>query len=169
VEIGSVDWLDPRAVALREAMNTESSAKYAARTAAFEPEQRDAVGRVLATRDNEMIETIMAFDGDESAGHAALRPVPGEGPTGQALEVKKVFVPVPYRGRGISKLLMLELEQIALARGATRLVLQTGDLQYEAVALYEGLGYRGIAPYGGYDIIPLALCFEKMLAQQGFD
>lgn len=167
MEIDSVDWLDPRAVALRDAMNTESFAKYAARTAALEPEHRDAVGRVLATHDDEMIETIMAFDGEESAGHAALRPVPGEASTGstlESLEVKKVFVPVPYRGRGISKLLMLELERIALARGVTRLVLQTGDLQHEAVALYEGLGYRSIPPYGGYDIIPFALCFEKMLA-----
>lgn len=162
--VHAVDWRDPRAVALRDEMNTESFAKYAARTAALEPEHRDAVGRVLATHDDEMIETIMAFDGDEPAGHAALRPVPGDVATGQALEVKKVFVTVPYRGRGISKLLMLELERIALARGAARLVLQTGDLQHEAVALYEGLGYHSIQPYGGYDIIPFALCFEKLLA-----
>ncbi|MCU1409889.1 MAG: family N-acetyltransferase [Rhodoglobus sp.] len=149
-------------MALRDAMNAETSALYAPRTAELDAEQRAAVDEVLATRDDEFVATVVAFDGDAPAGHAALRPAPGE-PEG-TLEVKKVFVPVQFRGRGVSKLLMSELEAIALGRGATRLVLQTGNLQTEAVSLYEAIGYRAIPPYGGYGVIPATLCFEKILA-----
>jgi len=59
---------------------------------------------------------------------------------------------------------MGELEQIARGRAAARLVLQTGRLQEPAIALYEGIGYRAIDPYGPYDAVPGALCFEKVLA-----
>jgi len=143
-------------------MNTETSALYGPRTAEFDDEQRAAVDAVLATRDDEFVATVVAFDGDAPAGHAALRPAPGE--PDDTLEVKKVFVPREYRGRGVSKLLMSELERIALERGVARLVLQTGNLQTEAIALYEGIGYRPIPAYGGYEVIPVALCFEKILA-----
>ena len=142
-------------------MNAETSVLYAPRAAELSLEQQAAVDEVLSTRAEDFVATVVAFDEDAPAGHAALRPAPGE-PAG-TLEVKKVFVPVPYRGRGISKLLMLDLERIALERGATRLVLQTGNLQVEAIALYEGLGYTAIPPYGGYGVIPFALCFEKVL------
>ncbi len=157
-----VDWLDPRAVALRDAMNTESFAKYARLTGALPTEQRDAVGVALATHDDEMVVTIMAFDGETPVGHAALRSAPGPESNG-GFEVKKVFVPVEARGRGISKVLMLSLEDIARERGASRLILQTGNLQHEAIALYEGLGYTGIPAFGLYGAVPYALCFEKVL------
>ncbi|CAN5236877.1 hypothetical protein BH11ACT5_BH11ACT5_09640 [soil metagenome] len=142
-------------------MNAEMSALYAPRSANFSTAQSAAVEEVLATRDDEFVATVVAFVGDSPAGHAALRPAPGE--LRGTLEVKKVFVTVPFRGRGISKQLMLELERVAVEHGADRLVLQTGNLQTEAISLYEGLGYSAIPPYGGYDVIPDALCFEKVL------
>lgn len=148
-------------MALRDAMNVETTAIYAARSSELGPDEQAAVDAVLATTADEMLATVVAFEADAPAGHAALRQAPGE-PEG-TLEVKKVFVPVPFRGRGVSKLLMLDLERIARERGATRLVLQTGYLQVEAIALYEGLGYSAIPPYGGYAVIPFGLCFEKAL------
>ena len=53
--------------------------------------------------------------------------------------------------------------QTARGRRAASLVLQTGPLQVPAIALYEDLGYVAIPPYGKYDAIPGALCFEKVL------
>ncbi len=58
-----------------------------------------------------------------------------------SLEVKRVFVAPPVRGTGVSRLLMGELERIAADRGAERLILQTGDRQPDAIALYEKIGY----------------------------
>jgi hypothetical protein len=52
----------------------------------------------------------------------------------------------------------------ARAGGAKRVILQTGDLQVEAVALYERTGYERIATYEPYvTAIPFSLCFEKRL------
>jgi GNAT superfamily N-acetyltransferase len=90
-------------------------------------------------------------------GHAALRWFE------DSLEVKRVFVDPAYRGRGISKLLMLELERIARELGATSLILQTGNLQVEAITLYEKLGFVPIERFGLYAPIPFFLCYGKTL------
>ena len=47
VEIEQVDWLDPRAVALRSAMDAETGAMYAAFTAERTPEQVAAIDDAL--------------------------------------------------------------------------------------------------------------------------
>ena len=129
--------------------------RYAEWSAALSPETAAAVWAAVSAHDEEL-DVVLALD-DEPVGHAALRPFE------DALEVKKVYVLPGARGRGISKLLMDELEAIAGERGVTRLVLQTGPLQPEAVGLYESLGYRAIEPYGGYGVIPGVRCFEKHL------
>jgi len=105
----------------------------------------------------EVMIAVGAFDGDELVGHAAVRPFEG------ALEVKRVYVRVEHRGRGISKRLMLELETIARERGVTSLILQTGNRQAEAIALYERIGYVPIDRFGAYEPILFFLCFGKSL------
>jgi len=148
--------VDPRSVALRAAMDAEMDERYAEWSAALSPETAAAVWAVVSAHDEEL-DVVLALDPDP-VGHAALRPFE------DALEVKKVYVLPEARGRGISKLLMKELEAIARERGITRLVLQTGPLQPEAVGLYESLGYAAIEPYGGYGVIPGVFCFEKRVA-----
>jgi GNAT superfamily N-acetyltransferase len=147
---------DSRSIALRAAMDLEMDERYAEWSAALSPETAAAVWAAVSTHDEEL-DVVLAID-EEPVGHAALRPFE------DALEVKKVYVSPHARGRGISKLLMEKLDAIALERGVTRLVLQTGPLQPEAVGLYESLGYAAIEPYGGYGVIPGVRCFEKHLA-----
>ena len=77
--------------------------------------------------------------------------------------MKKVFVSPTHRGRGVSKLLLAEAETIARERGVGKLVLQTGNLQIEAIRLYERFGYEAIPQFRGYDAIPGSLCFAKHL------
>ena len=103
------------------------------------------------------IATVGAFDGDELVGHAALRPFE------DALEVKRVYVRSDYRGRGISKQLMFELEAIARERDVRSLILQTGDRQAEAIALYLKIGYVSIDRFGLYEPVPFFLCYGKTL------
>ena len=157
IRIEYVDWLDPRAVQLRSAMDAETSAMYAEFSRSQSAEVRAAIDDALTVDPATIVATIIALDGDEPVGHSALRPY------GTSLEVKKVFVPDSARGRGVARLLMGELETIARGRGATSLVLQTGVLQVPAITLYEDLGYVAIPPYGKYDAIPEALCYEKVL------
>ncbi|GAA2721695.1 GNAT family N-acetyltransferase [Cellulomonas aerilata] len=84
-------------------------------------------------------------------------PGPGTG------EVKRMFVRREWRGRGLSRLVLGELEDRAREQGLNRVVLETGTLQTAAIALYERSGYVPIAPYGGYVHSPLSLCFAKDL------
>ena len=176
IRIEYVDWLDPRAVALREAMDAETSAMYAEFASGQSAEVTAAIADALTVDPAEIVTTIIAVDGEEPVGHSALRPVHLDRLDDRAslddrvalddravLEVKKVFVAESVRGRGVARLLMGELETIARGRGAASLVLQTGPLQVPAITLYEDLGYVAIPPYGKYDAIPGALCFEKVL------
>lgn len=139
-------------------MDAESFALYDDAMAALTSEQRDAMAAVFRTVADEMVETFLVHDGDVVVGHTALRTYRPE-----ALEVKKVFVPAQFRGRGISRVLMAEAERLARVRGIPTLVLQTGMLQTGAIALYEKLGYRVVAPFRGYDVIPFGVCYEKQL------
>ncbi len=52
----------------------------------------------------------------------------------------------------------------ARALGASRLVLETGDRQHEALALYERAGFARIAPFGEYVGSPLSVCMGKSLS-----
>jgi len=107
--------------------------------------------------------TVLAVGPDQRpVGHAALRRL------GSELEVKRVVVLAEARGRGLARALMAYLEGSATTGGARRLILQTGDRQPEAVALYRSLGYRPIPIYQPYtDAIPFSMCFEKLLSPAG--
>jgi GNAT superfamily N-acetyltransferase len=157
ITIKRIDYADPRAAAIRQVMDAEMGELYAGVDESFDDELRTAIGRSLAVHPEQMIATVGAFDGDRLVGHAALRPFE------DALEVKRVIVLPEYRGRGVSKFLMAELETIARERGVHRLILQTGDRQVEAIALYERLGYLPIPRFGLYEPIPFFLCYGKTL------
>ena len=85
----------------------------------------------------------------------------------EAVEVKRVYVREQARGKGISKLLMHELERWALELGFRKTVLETGSQQQEALGLYSSLGYRRIPAYPPYVDLPDSVCFEKELTISG--
>ena len=153
---------DPRAVALRDAMDAEMTVRYhrdvvepvavvEARNAALTVHPSNVLGTVLVVADD--------VDGGTPVGHALVQDRDGE------WEVKRVIVADGQRGRGIGRLLMAEVESIAREGGARRLVLQTGDRQPDAVALYEKIGFTRIPTYEPYvTTIPQSICFEKPIA-----
>ncbi|MFT4228799.1 MAG: GNAT family N-acetyltransferase [Microbacterium sp.] len=155
--IDRVAWDDPRAARLRESMDAELSPRYADRFAEFESRQ-DVSADDFAVHAETIVATVLAVDDDGvPVGHAALRRL------GDDLEVKRVFVDPAARGTGASRALMVELENIGRAAGASRLILQTGDRQPEAVALYTGIGYSPIPIFPPYTPYAFSLCFEKRL------
>jgi putative acetyltransferase len=76
-------------------------------------------------------------------------------------EVKRMFVSPAARGRRLGRLLLERIEVIAAERGATRLRLETGARQPEALALYASAGFVDIGPFGKYRPDPLSLFMEK--------
>jgi len=78
-------------------------------------------------------------------------------------ELKRMYVVPERRGRGLGRRVLVELEAEARRLGYRSLVLETGDRQQEALALYESSGYERIPCYPPYDSRALSLCFEKRL------
>lgn len=76
-------------------------------------------------------------------------------------ELKRMYVRPQYRGLGLSKVILIHLEEYARSHGITRLRLETGIYQTEAIGLYERFGFQRIKPFGGYEDDPLSIYFEK--------
>jgi len=92
---------------------------------------------------------------DASAADPSLR-------AGDA-ELKRMYVVPSARRRGLSRVMLAHLEDSARAAGRLRLVLETGDRQPEAIALYVSCGYTPIPGFGYYKDYASSLCFAKEL------
>lgn len=83
--------------------------------------------------------------------------------TDGTVEVKRMYVVPEARRRGLSRTVLAALEDRARALGATRVVLETGQMQPEAISLYKSSGYEQIEGFGHYRCAPLSLSFAKTL------
>jgi GNAT superfamily N-acetyltransferase len=153
ITVVEVAWEDPAAVTLREAMAAEMTGVYADRLS------RDGLPVGFAVSGQTAAYTGLATLDGAVAGHLALRWV------GPDLELKRLYVTTAARGHGVARALLQEAETVAWARGATRLVLQTGDRQPDAVRLYEKAGYEPIPVFPPHDRISFSLCFAKRIGR----
>jgi GNAT superfamily N-acetyltransferase len=78
-----------------------------------------------------------------------------------AAEIKRMYVVPEHRGRGLSRVVLAELERTATAAGHDVLVLETGLKQPEAIGLYTANGYVAIPGFGHYCGNELSRCFGK--------
>jgi putative acetyltransferase len=79
------------------------------------------------------------------------------------MELKRMFVPLEMRGKGIAVAVLNDLENWARELGYERCVLETGDKMIEAIGLYKKSGYAIIKRYGQYENVESSICFEKKL------
>ncbi len=79
-------------------------------------------------------------------------------------ELKRMYVSPSVRGRNLGRLLLRNLETLAVANGITRLRLEMGIKQPEALGLYRSAGFVEIEPFGSYRPDPLSLFMEKVIA-----
>ena len=159
-----IDWDDPRGVALRDALDAEMGDRYAHVGRSATPEEQAARARAFTIDPATMTAVRLAVDADGRVlGHAALRRLAIDGTV--EWELKRLITLPEARGRGVGALLVREIEAVAAAAGAERVILQTGDRQPDAIGLYRRLGYRPIpayAPYAG--AVPEALYFARRIA-----
>jgi putative acetyltransferase len=100
------------------------------------------------------------LDGTLAGCGAVKRMRDADGPYG---EIKRVFVPPDYRGRGIARALMARLEADLREHGITVALLETGISQPEALGLYRALGYAERGPFGDYPPDRYSVFMEKRL------
>jgi putative acetyltransferase len=78
-------------------------------------------------------------------------------------EVKRMFVTAAVRGGGVGIRVLAELEAWARSAGITRLVLEAGDRQADAIRFYERSGFVAIPCFGEYAEASLSRCYAKSL------
>ncbi|WP_250001795.1 GNAT family N-acetyltransferase [Actinoplanes sp. M2I2] len=78
-------------------------------------------------------------------------------------ELKRMYTARSARGRGLGRRMLATVEESARAAGCRRVILETGDRQPEAVALYESAGYVRIEDFGYYKGEEGVLSYGKAL------
>lgn len=81
----------------------------------------------------------------------------------ETVEIKRMFVQKAYRRKGISKLILQELESKAIDEGYKKAILETGINQPAATNLYYSAGYKRIDNYGQYMNRETSICMLKNL------
>ena len=99
---------------------------------------------------------VLAYEDDKALGCGAIREL-----SSGLMEVKRMFVPLKSRGKGIATKILLELEKWARELLYTKCVLETGLKQPEAIRLYKKNGYSLIPNYGQYADMGNSVCFGK--------
>ena len=82
---------------------------------------------------------------------------------GRCAEVKRMFVSPTLRRQGLARRLLGALEDSARTAGVEVLALETGMMQPEAIALYQGQGYEPTIRFGHYADSDLSRYFAKRL------
>jgi GNAT superfamily N-acetyltransferase len=88
---------------------------------------------------------LLAYVDGKPAGCVALRDL-GDG----MCEMKRMFVPETFRGRGVGRALAARIIAEGREAGYRIMRLDTSRRQSEAMRLYENAGFRRIPPY--YDL-----------------
>lgn len=101
---------------------------------------------------------VVAYLDDEPVGCGCFKPFDNE-----TVELKRMFVHPDARGKGISKLIVNDLETWARELGFTRTVLETGTKNIDAHHLYRKSGYLIIPNYGPYIDLESSICMGKNL------
>lgn len=151
VTVERADIASALARSLIEALNSELSARYPEAGACHFRLDADEVSAGRGA-------FLVAQRGETAIGCGAVRRI--EDRVG---ELKRMYVCPAERGRGVGRAILSALESTARDLGITRLVLETGVRQAQAIALYQGFGFGRIAPFGEYVESPLSICMAKDL------
>jgi putative acetyltransferase len=101
---------------------------------------------------------VAAYLGEAAVGCGAIRELdPG------TAEIQRMYVDRGYRRRQVARAILRHLENEASRLGYARLLLETGDRQAPAMALYEASGFHRVPPFGRHINDPTSVCFERHL------
>ncbi|HUM50180.1 MAG TPA: GNAT family N-acetyltransferase [Chitinophagales bacterium] len=101
---------------------------------------------------------VVAYENEVAIGCGAIKKY-----TDDTMEIKRMYVPVDQRGKGIATLILQALEKWTAELSYKKCILETGIKQPEAIALYLKNGYKIIPNYGQYANVENSVCFEKIV------
>ena len=81
----------------------------------------------------------------------------------KTVEIKRMYVDKNYRGKGISKFVLYELEKWAIENEFKYAILETSIHFDVAQSLYKNAGYEIIPNYDQYDGLEESVCMKKKL------
>ena len=152
IEIHREDIRSPVATSLILALNEELSMRYPEEGAnhfRLDPDE------VVAGRGA----FFVAYANGKPTGCGAIRRLNDD-----TAEIKRMYVTPNNRGRGVGRAILLALETESRRLGVNRIVLETGERQPEALALYARAGFERIPAFGEYIESPLSVCMAKKRA-----
>jgi putative acetyltransferase len=103
------------------------------------------------------VSMLGVFEQGRLAAIGAVKIIDGYG------EIKRLYVPIEHRGKGLAKKIMTGLEQYLIENKVFVAKLETGIHQPEAIGLYQQLGYERCGPFGEYKSDPLSVFMTKKL------
>ena len=150
---------DPLAAPLLDELTVEYGTRYGSGVDREYRDLRAHPGEEFAPPDGVL---VIGLQGDVPVAGGAFRRYDSS-----TAELKRIWTAGTHRRRGYGRLVVVELERIALQRGYTRVYLTTGWRQPEAVALYRSLGYTPLydtsLPAEDVGVHP----FQKTLVDEG--
>ena len=101
---------------------------------------------------------VVAYAEDIPVGCGAIKEY-----ADKTMEIKRMFVRLDKRGKGVASLVLQELEKWSKELGIEKCILETGKKQPEAIQLYKKNNYTIIPNFGQYENVENSICFEKGL------
>ena len=100
---------------------------------------------------------LVAFLGGEPVGCGGWRS------HGEVAELKRMYTAPHARKRGVGRMVLAAVECSAREHGRKRMILECGDRQPEAIAMYEAAGYERIEDFGFYRNSPSVRSYGRDL------
>ena len=101
---------------------------------------------------------LICYDNEIAVGIGAYKEYDSE-----TAEIKRMYTLPEYRGKGIAKAILNELEVWAAEENYTTAILETGFMQIDAIGLYQKLGYTITENYGQYVGVSNSVCMKKII------
>lgn len=101
---------------------------------------------------------VICYENDKAVGIGAYKEFEPK-----VAEIKRMYTLPEYRGKGIAKAILTELEAWAKEENFTSSILETGFLQHDAIGLYQKLGYTVIENFGQYKGVANSVCMKKII------
>lgn len=79
----------------------------------------------------------------------------------ETVEIKRMFTLPEFRGKGVAKTILSELENWAKEEKYSISILETGFMQKDAIHLYKKMGYEVIENFGQYIGVENSICMKK--------